>query len=208
MPFVVGLTGGIGSGKSTVASCFQEHGAVVVDADEIARTLTSRGSPVLSVLQQNFGEDILDSEGNLNRSLLAERAFDTEVNTAKLNEIMHPKIRERAEQLIAKVSADRIVVYDMPLLVETNSQDLCDFVVVVDTDVEKQIARLVDSRGLSESDAWNRINRQASRATRINVADLVIPNDGTRADLIDRCGSAWTRIIEQAAQGHPRSLSP
>lgn len=208
MPFVVGLTGGIGSGKSTVASCFQEHGAVVVDADEIARTLTSHGSPELLVLQENFGEDILDSGGNLNRALLAERAFATEVNTAKLNKIMHSKIRERAQELIAQIPADRIVVYDMPLLVETNSQDLCDFIVVIDTSVENQIARLVDSRGLNESDVMNRIKRQTSRATRLDAADLVIPNDGTRAELIERCDSAWVRIIEQAAQGHTRSLSP
>ena len=207
MPFVVGLTGGIGSGKSTVASCFQEHGAVVVDADEISRELTAKGSPVLVELQQNFGSDILDQDGNLIRTLLAERAFASAERTAVLNKIMHGKIRGKAIELIGEMPSQTVVIYDMPLLVETGSQDMCDLVVVVDTDVDQQVNRLVELRGLTENDVRMRIERQAPREVRLESADLVISNNGSRADLAAECETAWDRILEQAAHGPRRSLS-
>lgn len=206
MPFIVGLTGGIGSGKSTVASCFAEHGATVVDADELSRSLTSRGSSVLHELQDAFGSDILDEQGDLKRSLLAERAFATEDKTARLNEIMHARIREKAITLLGSLPNDVVAIYDMPLLVETNSVDMCDFVVVVDAPEELRRERLVSSRNMSVEDISARIARQASSAQRNAVADVVINNDSDLGSLSRQCESAWAEILRRASGSGERIL--
>lgn len=194
MPFIVGLTGGIGSGKSTLASCFREHGAIVIDADGIARELTEPGSPVLDELVESFGADILDASGLLRRSVLAERAFSSDENTEILNRIMHSRIREEAERRISQFANDAIVVYDMPLLVETGSEAMCDFVVVVEAPVEIRVSRLLEHRNLAEADIRQRVGQQASDQARAEIADLVVRNDSDVAELRAQCESAWNRI--------------
>lgn len=191
----VGLTGGIGSGKSTVASMLARNGAVVVDADEIARRIVEPGSPVLARLSEEFGSDIVRADGSLDRGLLAERAFATERSTRHLNEITHPAIRELAEVEIEDGErAGGVVVYEMPLLVETGQVSLVDIVVVVDVSEETQIERAV-ARGLAAQDVRARMSRQASRETRLEAADHVIDNDGCPADTqaqVDALWAEWT----------------
>ena len=198
MPFVVGLTGGVGSGKSTAASCLKKHGAVVVDADEISRTLSKSGSPVIAEISEAFGAQILHADGSLNRSALAALVFGDLEALEKLNAIMHPKIRREAIRQIEGCTTDEIVVYDMPLLIETDSVKLCDVVVVVDLDPKKQIERLVKNRGMSHEEAEARIRNQATREQRNLVATWVLDNSKTTRELEQECASVWLGIVERA----------
>ncbi len=191
----VGLTGGIGSGKSTVSTMLARKGAGIVDADEIARRIVEPGSPVLARLAEEFGEDIVLADGSLNRQLLADRAFADERSTRHLNEITHPAIREIAEaEISAAEAAYPIAVYEMPLLVETGQVSLVDIVVVVDAPEEVQVQRAVD-RGLNEADVRRRMEQQASRADRSSAADHMIDNgttlESTQAQ-VDALWSEWT----------------
>jgi len=203
MPFVVGLTGGIGSGKSTAASCFSQHGAVVIDADEISRELTALGSPVIAELAEEFGAGILQSDGSLDRAALATIVFNDEHSLSALNVIMHPRIRAEALSQISKASSDQIVVYDMPLLVETNSVELCDVVVVVDVDFPQQVERLVASRAMSVEQAEARIRNQSSREVRNLAATWVIDNSGTRQKFEKACIFVWEEIVKRAHKINP-----
>ena len=192
----VGLTGGIGSGKSTVVDMLADMGAAVVDADEIARRVVAPGSSVLGRLAEKFGSDILLGDGTLDRALLAERAFADERGTRRLNEITHPAIREQAERDISRAEeTSEIVVYEMPLLVESGQVSLVDVVVVVDVPESVQIDRAV-LRGMDETDVRQRMLRQASREQRLEAADAVIDNSGsldaTRAQ-VGVLWSEWTR---------------
>jgi dephospho-CoA kinase len=198
MPFVVGLTGGVGSGKSTAASCLKKHGAVVVDADEISRTLSKSGSPVIAEISEAFGAQILHADGSLNRSALAALVFGDSEALEKLNAIMHPKIRREAIRQIEGCTTDEIVVYDMPLLIETDSVKLCDVVIVVDLDPKKQIERLVKNRGMSHEEAEARIRNQATREQRNLVATWVLDNSKTTRELEQECASVWLGIVERA----------
>ena len=198
MPFVVGLTGGVGSGKSTAASCLKKHGAVVVDADEISRTLSKSGSPVIAEISEAFGAQILHADGSLNRSALAALVFGDSEALEKLNAIMHPKIRREAIRQIEGCTTDDIVVYDMPLLIETDSVKLCDVVVVVDLDPKEQIERLVKNRGMSHEEAEARIRNQATREQRNLVATWVLDNSKTTRELEQECASVWLGIVERA----------
>jgi dephospho-CoA kinase len=198
MPFVVGLTGGVGSGKSTAASCLKKHGAVVVDADEISRTLSKSGSPVIAEISEAFGARILHADGSLNRSALAALVFGDSEALEKLNAIMHPKIRREAIRQIEGCTTDEIVVYDMPLLIETDSVKLCDVVVVVDLDPKEQIERLVKNRGMSHEEAEARIRNQATREQRNLVATWVLDNSKTTRELEQECASVWLGIVERA----------
>ena len=192
----VGLTGGIGSGKSTVAAMFADLGAVIVDADEIARRIVEPDSPVLSRLAEEFGSDILAEDGSLLRGELARRAFVSERATRHLNEITHPAIREIAEVEISdgeESSATGVVVYEMPLLVETGQVSLVDVVVVVDVPESVQVERAV-ARGLTESDAHDRMKRQASRADRAGAADILIDNSGDLEYTRDQVERTWATV--------------
>jgi len=200
MPFVVGITGGVGSGKSTAASCLKKHGAVVVDADEISRTLTKNGSPVIAEISQAFGAQILHADGSLNRSALAALVFSDSKALEKLNAIMHPKIRMEAIRQIEACAIDQIVVYDMPLLIETDSVALCDVVIVVDLDTKEQIERLVKNRGMSHEEAEARIRNQATREQRNLVATWVIDNSKTTKECEQECASVWLGIVECAIE--------
>lgn len=196
---IIGLTGGIGSGKSTVARIWQGCGAIVIDADAIARVLMEPGSTVLEEVSQAFGRDLLDAEGKLRRAELAARAFISEEKTAQLNSITHPAIRRQIVRGIerARVEGVQVLVLDHPLLLESGMSDLVDDVVVVDVPVELRVRRLVNWRGLKEEDARHRIRRQMSDEDRRMKADYVIDNSGSR-DVLERLArELWQRFATQ-----------
>ena len=191
----VGVTGGIGSGKSTVASLLFERGAIVVDADVIARRVVEPGSPVLEKLVDEFGVSILSPDGTLNRPELARLAFADARSTRHLNDITHPAIREQAEIELHEAEERGIVVYEMPLLIETGQRSMVDLVVVVDVPEAVQIDRAVNLRGLSEDDVTRRMAAQVSRAERLDAADIVINNAGSRHDLESEVDNLWIRLV-------------
>ncbi|MCT1449342.1 dephospho-CoA kinase [Corynebacterium sp. p3-SID1194] len=176
----IGLTGGIGSGKSTVAKLLAEAGFKVVDADQIAREIMEPGSPVLDDVADAFGADVIREDGTLDRGKLAGRAFVDKRATEKLNSITHPAIRAESERRFADAEAagEPAVVYDMPLLVDIGMHRDMDLTVVVDVDADERVRRLVSSRGLDEADARARIAQQIDDATRKAAADVIIDNNG------------------------------
>lgn len=182
---MVGLTGGIGAGKSTVTAVLAEAGAVIVDADRIAREVVEPGTPGLAMLVAEFGEDILASDGSLDRAALAGLAFVDAERTAALNAITHPLIGERTAELFGAAPGDAIVVHDMPLLVEGGMTPGYDLVIVVDTPAEIRLERLVGQRGMPEDDARARMARQATDDARRAVADVLIDNSGDRETVAD-----------------------
>ena len=190
----LGLTGGIGSGKSTVAGMLADHGAVIVDADQIARDLVEPGGEALAELVTEFGPRILREDGSLSRGELAAMAFSDPRATERLNAIMHPLIRAEAERRIQASPDAAVVVYDMPLLVETGQQDIVDVVMVVDVPEEVQLDRAVRLRGLDEDDVQRRMTVQASRADRLAVADIVIDNSGTPEETAAQVAQAWASL--------------
>lgn len=196
---IIGLTGGIGSGKSTVARIWQGCGAIVIDADAIARVLIEPGSTVLEEVSQVFGRDLLDAEGKLRRAELAARAFISEEKTAQLNSITHPAIRRQIGRGIERARAEgvQVLVLDHPLLLESGMSDLVDDVVVVDVPAEMRVRRLVDLRGLKEEDARHRIARQMSDEDRQMRADYLIDNSGSRDVLECLARELWQRFATQ-----------
>lgn len=194
----IGLTGGIGSGKSTVAAMLVAHGAVIVDADQIARDIVEPGGPALAELVTEFGPRILREDGSLNRGELAALAFSDSRATQRLNAIMHPLIAAESRRRIQAAGDTPVVVYDMPLLVETGQQDLVDLVVVVDVPEEVQVARAVGLRGMDEADVRRRIEAQASRDERLAAADVVIDNAGELAVTREQVEALWRRALASA----------
>ena len=176
----VGLTGGIGSGKSTVARMLGGAGFAVVDADQVARDIMEPGSPVLEEVAAAFGADLIGDDGALDRGELARRAFATTEDTQRLNDITHPAIRAESERRFAAAeeAGEQAVIYDMPLLVDLGLNQDMDLTVVVDVDKEERIRRLVDKRRLDEADARARMAQQIDDATRLAAADVVIDNNG------------------------------
>ncbi len=198
---VIGLTGGIGSGKSTVSAALAARGAVVVDADAITRELQEPGQPVLGAMVERFGPAILRADGALDRQAVADIVFGDPEALADLNAIVHPAVGEEiARRLAAESATDHVVVLDVPLLVESGRDDMAG-TIVVDVDPEVAVARLVTQRGFREDDARARIARQAGREDRLAKADFVIDNGGDRAALaaqVDRC---WEWIEGLRAAG-------
>ncbi|MDN8594631.1 MULTISPECIES: dephospho-CoA kinase [unclassified Corynebacterium] len=176
----IGLTGGIGSGKSTVAKLLADAGFAIVDADKIAREIMEPGSPVLDDVAAAFGDDLIRADGSLDRGELARRAFVDKRATEKLNSITHPAIRAESERRFAAAEAagEPAVVYDMPLLVELGMNRDMDLTIVVDVDAEERVRRLTSSRGLDEADARARIAQQIDAAERNAAADVIIDNNG------------------------------
>lgn len=191
----IGLTGGIGSGKSTVSSRLAELGAFIVDADLVAREIVEPGQPALAELADAF-DGVLNPDGTLNRAELARQAFATPEATEKLNAITHPRIRARTEELFkqGRESGAQVLVYDMPLLIENGEVDKVDHVLVVDAPDELRIDRLVQHRGVDEDDARRRIAAQIDRATRLNAADTVLDNSGTVEQLLEQVDGFWGRL--------------
>lgn len=181
----IGLTGGIGSGKSTVADLLSSEGFLIVDADQVARDIVEPGQPALAELAEAFGQDILKPDGTLDRAGLAAKAFVSEEQTALLNAITHPRIAEESARRFngAEAQGAKVAVYDMPLLVEKGLDRKMDLVVVVDVDVEERVRRLVEKRGLTEDDVRRRIASQVPDDVRLKAADIVVDNNGTLEDL-------------------------
>jgi dephospho-CoA kinase len=193
----IGLTGGIGSGKSTVARLLSDRGAHVVDADVLAREVVEPGTPGLASVVDAFGEGVLTADGALDRPALAGVVFGNADARARLDGIVHPLVRERARERISALPADAVVVQDIPLLVETGQAGSFDVVLVVEADVEVRVARLVQ-RGLSEADARARIAAQATDEQRRTVADVVLHNSGTPEDLAQQVDRFWAERVEPA----------
>lgn len=187
----VGLTGGIGSGKSEVSRRLAERGAVVVDADKAARAVVEPGTPGLGSIVETFGPGVLRDDGSLDREGLGVIVFRDPDKLAALNAIVHPLVRDWMAAAEARVHKDAIVIQDVPLLAENRLGSLYDLVIVVDVSPEVQLYRLVELRGMPEDQAQARIAAQASREERLAVADVVMVNDGSLADLDKRVGEVW-----------------
>jgi dephospho-CoA kinase len=191
----IGLTGGIGAGKSAVATTFADCGGVVVDADVIAREVVEPGTEGLAALVKAFGNDILSADGALDRPALAAKAFKDDEARNTLNGIVHPLVGKRREEIIAAVPADAVVVEDIPLLVESGMAPLFPLVVVVYADVELRVRRLVDHRGMTEADARARIAAQASDDQRRAVADVWLANSGSLESLAEQASDVWNHRV-------------
>ncbi|MGY2081997.1 dephospho-CoA kinase [Modestobacter sp. SYSU DS0657] len=190
----IGLTGGIGSGKSTVAALLAERGALVVDADRLAREVVAPGTAGLAEVVAAFGDRVLAADGSLDRPALAAIVFSDPEARARLDGIVHPRVRSRAAELVAAAPADAVVVQDVPLLVETGQAGSYDVVLVVEAPLETRVSRLV-GRGLGEDDARARIASQATDEQRRAVADVVLVNDGDRAALADQVARFWAERV-------------
>jgi dephospho-CoA kinase len=191
---LIGLTGGIGAGKSTVSAALVDRGAVVIDADLITRELQEPGQPVLEAMVAHFGPEIVGPDGRLLRQAVANLVFNDAEALKALNAIVHPAVgAEIAERLGREAEGDRVVVLDVPLLVESGRDDMAALL-VVDAGPEVAVERLVGQRGFDEADARARIARQASRDERLARADFVIHNDGTREELDPQIEAAWEWI--------------
>jgi len=191
----VALTGGVASGKSTVAAILAELGAVVIDADALAREVVEPGTPGLAAVVEEFGPEVLTDDGRLDRARLGAVVFGDEQARRRLEGILHPLIRARAAEIESAAPAGALVVHDIPLLVESGQADRFDAVLVVDVPVETQIARMVTHRGWSREDAHARVAAQADRAERLAVATFVIDNTTTRDDLRERVTEVVAELV-------------
>ncbi|WP_102916234.1 dephospho-CoA kinase [Streptomyces eurocidicus] len=187
----VGLTGGIGAGKSEVSRLLASYGAVVVDSDKIAREVVEPGTPGLAAVVAEFGPGVLTPEGSLDRPALGAIVFADPERLAALNAIVHPLVRERSAQLEAAAGPDAVIVHDVPLLAENGLAPLYDLVVVIDASTETRLDRLVGLRGMTRDEARARMAAQATREARLAIADLVIENDGSVGELEGRVREVW-----------------
>jgi len=191
----IGLTGGIGAGKSALSSTFAKCGGIIVDGDVISREVVQPGTQGLASLVEAFGDDILLPDGSLDRPALAAKAFTDDEARQKLNSIVHPLVGQRRTEIIASVPEDSVVVEDIPLLVESGMAPLFPLVVVVHADVDVRLRRLIDQRGMPEEDARARIAAQATDEQRRAVADIWLENSGSPEDLIERAHDVWDNRI-------------
>jgi len=200
---LVGLTGGIGSGKSTVAALLAAHGAVVIDADDLARKAVARGTEGFERVVETFGPEILGPDGDIDRPGLAEIAFADPARLAELEAIVHPEVaRLFAEAIEPFVDSDTVVVYAVPLLAERGLAEGFDIVVVVVADVDRRIERLRKDRGMTDEEVRARVAAQLDDEERARVADVVIDNAGEPARLVPQVDGLWADLMERA--GAPR----
>ncbi|MFC8276146.1 dephospho-CoA kinase [Streptomyces sp. NPDC057271] len=197
----VGLTGGIGAGKSEVSRLLVSYGAVLIDADKIAREVVEPGTPGLAAVVEAFGAEILTEKGSLDRPKLGSVVFADADRLAALNAIVHPLVGARSAELESAAGPDDVVVHDVPLLTENGLAPLYDLVVVVDASPETQLDRLVRLRGMAEAEARARMAAQATREQRRAIADLVIDNDGPLDALEPQVRKVWDELTRRAAEG-------
>jgi dephospho-CoA kinase len=203
--YLIGLTGGIASGKSTVGQRLAEHGAVVVDADVLAREVVEPGTPGLSAIEREFGPSVIAPGGSLDRAALGAIIFADPQKRATLNAITHPAIWGRAKELFrAAIAADpdAVVVYDVPLLAEASADRpmAFDLIVVVQADAQRRIERLVNLRGMTREDAERRLGSQASDEQRLGLADIVIDSNGTLENTRQQVDELWASLPERTSQ--------
>ncbi len=194
----VGLTGGIGAGKSEVSRLLVSYGAVLIDADRIAREVVEPGTPGLAAVVAAFGDGVLTEEGTLDRPKLGSLFFADAERLAALNAIVHPLVGARSAELESAAAPGDVVVHDVPLLTENGLAPLYDLVVVVDASPETQLDRLVRLRGMTEDEARARMSAQAGRADRLAIADLVIDNDGPLDALEPQVRKVWDELARRA----------
>ena len=189
---VVGLTGGIGCGKSLAAQYFAELGALVIDADQLARAAIERGTDGFDEVVAIFGDSIL-KDGNIDRRALGDLIFKDATAKTQLENIIHPFVRREFEEAMASLKGDQVLVYEIPLLVETGAQERFDVVITVESEMENRVARL-RARGMHISEIEGRIAAQATREQRIEVADFLIENDGTEDELLRQVENIWDSL--------------
>ena len=197
----VGLTGGIASGKTTVSDALGRHGAVVIDADVLAREVVEPGTQGLAAVVDRFGADVLTADGRLNREALGLLVFSDVQARRDLERIVHPAVRARAAEIESTAAADAVVVHVIPLLVETGQHEDFDVLVVVDTDPRRQLDRLRRRNGLDQAAAQARLDAQVARQDRLGVADVVLDNDGTADDLLRQVDRLWLDLRRRATDG-------
>lgn len=199
----VGLTGGIASGKSTVARRLVEHGAHLIDADVLARRAVERGTPALAAIVEAFGPEMLTEHGQLDRAKLGAVVFHDDEALRQLNAITHPAVAELTRQQLARIEAedaDAVVVYDTPLLVEASIDLGFDLIVVTSAPKHTRLRRLIDERGMDPIQAQARVDAQADEAERLKVADVVIDTDGTLAETVSQADALWLQIVDARRQ--------
>lgn len=200
----IGLTGGIGSGKSTVASLLKERGALIIDADAISRQLMQPGEKTLNEVVQAFGQEILTEQGELDRAALASIVFNDEDARHQLNAIVHPAVRDRSKKIAAEALKDTsfsgVIIEDIPLLTETGQASSFDGVIVVETTEEIRMDRLVNQRGMSQKDAYDRIRAQATDEQRRAIATWVIDNSGSREETERQVEKIWAEVQNLSTQ--------
>ncbi len=195
----LGLTGGIGAGKSEVSRILTSLGAVLIDSDRIAREVVEPGTPGLAAVVAEFGPEMLTADGHLDRPKLGGIVFNDPERLSALNAIIHPLVRDRSAELQAAAAPDAVVVHDVPLLAENKLASLYDLVMVVDATPETQLDRLVRLRGMAEDEARARMAAQATRADRLAIADVVIDNNGPIEALEPQITKVWADLVERAA---------
>lgn len=196
MPLIA-LTGGIASGKSTIARRLAEHGAVVVDADQIVRDVQAPGTPVLARIRETFGDEVIATDGGLDRAALGAKVFGDPEHLARLNAIVHPAVRaesQRRFEVAASADPSTVVVYDVPLLVEARVDDPWDLIVVAHAPAEERRRRLVELRGMTAQSAQERIDAQVSDDRRLAIADEIVDTSGTLEQTIQQTDALWERI--------------
>jgi dephospho-CoA kinase len=194
--YLIGLTGGIAAGKSTVAKRWVEHGAIEIDADQVAREVVEPGTVGLNSIVEHFGADVLTASGELDRKELARQIFSDSGKRELLNSMLHPLIRQRTKLQLAELPTDSIVVYNVPLLVEASVDHPFDLVVTVEAPEEEQIRRLVQTRGLTESEARNRIAAQAKPIERAARADRILNSNQDINLLLRDADALWRDILK------------
>jgi dephospho-CoA kinase len=201
----VGLTGGIGSGKSEVSKRLAAYGAALIDADVAARAVVEPGTPGLGEITAVFGPQVLLPDGRLNRERLGQIVFADDGALAKLNAIVHPLVHERTQQLEQQATATLgpggIIVHDVPLLAENGLQNGFDTVIVVDAPDDQRLQRLIETRGMTAEHARERMAAQAGRDQRLAIADIVVDNSGTLADLDQQVAEVWSVLHDLAGRG-------
>jgi dephospho-CoA kinase len=206
--YLIGLTGGIASGKSTVARRLYEHGAVHIDADHLARRAVEPGTPALAAIVDAFGPGVVHADGSLDRAKLGELVFSDDQARERLNSIVHPAVRELAAKQFAKVEhadPDAVVVYDVPLLVEASVDHPFDLVVVTSAPRRTQVKRLVEQRGFDPAQAVARVGAQVENTQRLAIADVVIDTDGSLGHTMSQADELWGRIVDEVAARRGRA---